>query len=236
MNVVSYLRVSGATQIEGDGFDRQSKSIEDFCRQHGLTQVNQYREGGVSGTTEGIDRPEFSLMLDYISMNQAVGTDCPKAIVVERMDRLARDLMVSELLLKECRERGIKVFSADQGALVDMAADGGDPTRVLIRQIMGALAQWEKSVLVKKLRAAKDRRKAAGEKNVEGRKPYGYFAGEAGILDLMMTWHQQGISFRGIARMLNESGQRTRTGKQFKEQNTRDLILNEKQRRSSKKQ
>jgi len=53
--------------------------------------------------------------------------------------------MTQEFLLAECRKRGLKVYSADQGQLIDMAENGGDPTRVLIRQILGALAQWEKN-------------------------------------------------------------------------------------------
>jgi len=36
------------------------------------------------------------------------------------MDRLARCLMTQEFLLAECRKRGLKVYSADQGQLIDM--------------------------------------------------------------------------------------------------------------------
>jgi DNA invertase Pin-like site-specific DNA recombinase len=241
MNVVSYLRVSGATQIAGDGFDRQDRVIEDFCRIHKLTNHREFREEGVSGTVEGIDRPMFSAALEIVSWSKQNGGEPLEAIVVERMDRLARDLMVSELLLKECRTRGIKVFSADQGNLTDMAADGGDPTRVLIRQIMGALAEWEKSVLVRKLRSAKDRLKAAGKMNVEGVKPYGFFKPEAVLLKLMLDWHNgepgrdddhadHPKNYREIARLLNIMDSRTRSGKHWTEQNVRTIILNAKRK------
>lgn len=242
MNVVSYLRVSGATQIAGDGFGRQNQAIEDFCWHNNLSHANQYQEGGVSGTVEGIDRPEFARMLDAIADPNSDSFNA-QAIVVERMDRLARDLMVSELLLKECRTRGIKVFSADQGNCTDMAADGGDPTRVLIRQIMGALAEWEKSVLVRKLRSAKDRLKAAGKMNVEGVKPYGFFKPEAALLKLMLDWHAGSPdqvdecppkNYREIARLLNIMDSRTRSGKRWTEQNVRTIILNAKAKQQSK--
>src|SRR5204863_235004 len=102
--------------------------------------------------------------------------------VVERLDRLARDLMVSEFLLKELRIRGIKVFATDQGALIDMANNEGDPTRKLIRQIIAALSEWEKSQLVLKLRVARERkRKQTGR--CEGPLPYGSITAERIILD-----------------------------------------------------
>jgi DNA invertase Pin-like site-specific DNA recombinase len=245
MNVVSYLRVSGATQVEGDGLERQAKAIIDFCKANGLNLCSEFSERGVSGTTEGIDRPAFSLALARMNPHnpELEGPPC-SAIVVERMDRLARDLMVSELLLKECRTRGIKVFSADQGNLTDMAADGGDPTRVLIRQIMGALAEWEKSVLVRKLRSAKDRLKAAGKMNVEGVKPYGFFKPEAALLKLMLDWHNgepgrdddhadHPKNYREISRLLNIMDSRTRSGKHWTEQNVRTIILNAKRKQQS---
>ncbi|TFH66661.1 MAG: recombinase family protein [Gemmatimonadales bacterium] len=167
MNVISYLRVSGQGQVEGDGFDRQAEAIDKFCTANGLCITEILQEEGVSGTIDGLDRPVLSKILT---------NDCPgqgnPTIVVERLDRLARDLMVQELILKECRERGIKVFSADQAGAVDVASNDGDPTRVLIRQIMGALSQWEKSVIVKKLKAARQRKKDLTGA-CEGRKRFG---------------------------------------------------------------
>jgi hypothetical protein len=46
-----------------------------------------------------------------------------------------------------------------------------DPTRILVRQMMGAVAQYEKSQIVLKLRGAR-MRKRAKEGRCEGRKPY----------------------------------------------------------------
>lgn len=53
-----------------------------------------------------------------------------------------------------------------------MTCGDDDPTRTLIRQVLGAIAQFEKSVIVLKLRAARERvRKSKGR--CEGRKPFG---------------------------------------------------------------
>jgi DNA invertase Pin-like site-specific DNA recombinase len=213
MRIVSYLRVSGQTQVEGDGFERQEASINKFCADLNLEIVRKFQEEGVSGTVEAVDRPAFSEMLAYI---EAYDVD---AIVVERMDRLARDLMVSEFLLRECRSRGIKVYAADQGALIDMASDGGDPTRKLIRQLMAALAEWEKSVLVKKLYEA---RKRTG--NWGGEPLYGGNPNERSIVAFMRLQRQEGRSFGQIAQTLNDLGMVNRQGGKWARQNVHRVL------------
>lgn len=183
--VYTYIRVSSRGQLDGDGPDRQRDAIAAFCAAHGLKPVGEFFERAVRGDTEGMDRPAFSDMIER-TVNLAKNGHPIEAIVVERMDRLARDLMVSEVLLAECRKHKLKVYAADQGNLVDMAGDGGDPTRVLIRQIMAALAQWEKAALVKKLRLARERKKALTGWCGETR-PYGALEGEKEILDLILS-------------------------------------------------
>lgn len=210
IKVYYYLRVSGAGQVDKDGPERQLESCKAFAGQHRLlSSATRFFERGVSGTVEGIDRPEFSRMLEYISDDRHEG---PKAILVERMDRLARDLMVQEFLLRECRARGIQVFAADQGACVDMASDGGDPTRKLIRQVLGALAEWEKSALVLKLRKARDRKREA-EGRCEGPLPYGSTPAEQKVLRAMLDLTQVCDTYLEIADKLNDAGLLTRHGK-----------------------
>lgn len=210
-------------------------AIKAFCEAHCLTFVGEFFEQGVSGTVEGMDRPQFSEMLEYIehrNLPQGLG-DNPEpvsAILVERMDRLARDLMVQEFLLAECRKRGIKVFSADQGALIDMASDGGDPTRKLIRQILGALAEWEKSQLVMKLRVARQRKKAQTGR-CEGGLPYGTIATEARILRFAIDTFDTIKNYGTVAGMLNDGGFTTKQGKAWTRQNLRPIIVGHNKRK-----
>jgi len=220
-NVFAYIRVSGKGQVEGDGPDRQKDIIGAFCLKHGLALLdgNIYFEPGVSGTVDGLDRPAFTRLLFSVERLREAGEEVT-GIVVERLDRLARDLMVSELLLAECRKRNLKVFSSDQGELIDMAADGDDPTRILIRQLMGALAQWEKSMLVKKLRMSRDRqRQLVGR--CEGRKPFGTRPGEKHCIDLLLQLCSTGETPASIAAELNRVGFVTRNGKPW----TRNYVV-----------
>lgn len=203
MKAVAYIRVSGKSQVDGDGPDRQRQAIVEFCATHELNYAADLFEQGVSGTVEGLDRPKFAEALN-------LAASWGHAIIVERMDRLARDLMVQELILRECRERGVKVFATDQG-LVDMASEGGDPSRVLIRQIMGAIAQWEKSVIVMKLRKARDRKRAETGR-CEGPKPYGATGEERRVIDRILSLCDQGFSSVVIAQTLNREGHVRRGG------------------------
>ena len=159
-NAVAYLRVSGKAQVHGDGFPRQRATVERFARAKRLTLVGEFRDEGVKGATDLEHREGLATLLDTIE------SDGVRTVLVERADRLARDLMVSEIILGQFRDLGVRVITADSG--VDLTVSDEDPTRTLIRQVLGAVAQFEKSVIVLKLRAARDRvRKSNGR--CEGR-------------------------------------------------------------------
>jgi DNA invertase Pin-like site-specific DNA recombinase len=214
MIAFAYIRVSGAAQVDGDGPDRQREKIIDFCHKHcllpqGVNKPEEYFEAGVSGTVEAMDRPAFTEALQHIERNP--GDYC---MIVERMDRLARTLMVQEVLLHECRKRGIKVFSADRGELVDQASDGADPVVKFMRQILGAVAEFEKNVLVTKMKAAKDRKRKENG-HCEGPKPYGATPAEQDVIKFICKGVEDSRPFRHIAGSLNLSGYRTRTGKEW---------------------
>ena len=69
-----------------------------------------------------------------------------RKIIVETASRFARDLMVAEVGFKMLRDRGIDLIAADNPTTF---LDDG-PTSILIRQILGAVAQFEKAMLVAK--------------------------------------------------------------------------------------
>lgn len=206
---LGYLRVSGKAQVEGDGFPRQREAIARYAKTHAIAVVGEYRDEGVSGTKDLDDRDGLSELMAHVRSNGV------RLVLVERADRLARDLMVGEVLLAEFRKLGVAVVAADSGT--DLTAGDDDPTRVLIRQVLGAVSQFEKSVIVAKLRAARLRkRRATGQ--CEGRKPFGTKPGEAETVELMRRLRRkprggERLSFDAIAARLNAEGMATRTGK-----------------------
>lgn len=200
MRAFAYLRVSGMGQVDGDGFERQLSAIRAYAKANGVTVVKVWREEGVSGKIEGVDRPEWAAMVAEIM----AGEDC--MILVERLDRLARDLMVQEHIIADLRKRRITLVSV---AEPDLCLD--DPSRKLLRQIMGAIAEYDRAMIVAKTRAARERIRKSG-KRCEGAKPYGQQAGEPEIVTRMRTWRARGDSLEKICARLQEDGVAARRG------------------------
>jgi hypothetical protein len=76
---------------------------------------------------------------------------------------------------------------------------------------MGVFAQYEKTQIVAKLRAARTRKKAETGR-CEGRKPFGSREGEQHAIDRMTALQMSGISTRAITAKLNKEGIPTRAG------------------------
>lgn len=196
----AYCRVSGRGQVEGDGFDRQEQAIWEYAIAHGIETVETYREEGVSGTKGTEDRPAWLRMMAAI-INNGVRT-----VLIEKLDRLARDLLVQETILGDLRRRGITLVPVLEP---DLCAD--DPTRKLLRQFMGAIAEYEKAMIVLKLQGARRRMKAR-EGRCEGAKPYGFYPGEADTLEHMRQLAAGGSTPTAIARELDKREIWTRSG------------------------
>ncbi len=210
---VSYLRVSGKGQVEGDGFDRQRDAVTRFAKASGFELVDEYRDEGVSGTKDLESRPGLAALLDRVENNGV------KVVVVERADRLARHLMVSEVIIDQMRRAGVRVLTAD-GA--DLTSDDDDPTRTLIRQVLSAVAQFDRAVTVLKLRAARERKRSRGER-VEGRKPYGHHPAEQTLIEHIQQLRRkprkgERMSVAAIAAQLNAEGHRNRAGREWSPQ------------------
>ncbi len=208
---VSYLRVSGRGQVHGDGFPRQREAVRRYARAKGLQLVEEFRDEGVSGTTELEGRDGLAALLDFLEV------DGVRMVLIERADRLARDLVVGEVILERFRERDVRVIAADSGTELTVGDD--DPTRKLIRQVLGAVSEYDKAVTVLKLRAARERvRRTQGR--CEGRKPFGTRPGEDQILRLICQLHRKprGEARRSCAEIadeLNRRGIPSRTGRRW---------------------
>ena len=91
-----------------------------------------------------------------------------RTIIVESPDRFARDLMVQLAGHDMLKAKGITLIAAS--APTHFIED--TPTAVLVRQVLGAIAEFEKTTLVAKLAAARRRKRMATGKKVEGRKSH----------------------------------------------------------------
>ena len=201
-----YIRVSSMGQVEGDGFERQRIAINQYASSHNIEIVQIYEEKGVGGDAETMDRPAFIEMMIALMAN---GT---RTVVIERLDRLSRDMIVQETAIKDFLKQGLSLLSSEVGEENLMVEKADNPTRVLVRRILGAIADYDKSMLVAKLRAARMRKKATGVR-VEGPKPFGSRPGEEAAVEVAKSLRMVGKTFVEIAKAMNNSGIPARTHK-----------------------
>lgn len=218
-----YLRVSGTGQVEGDGFDRQREVISGFANQAGIVIPRFYEERGVSGTKGEADRPAFQEMLTAILSNGV------RAVIVERLDRLAREYMVQEQLLVYLAAKGITLWNASTGENVTEAVKS-DPMKKAVIQIQGVFAELEKSLLVNRLAKARERKRAENGK-CEGAKSWEEIEPERKeeILKIIKKMRRkprnQGrpSSYQAIADRLNAEGMRPLRGGEWSAQLVRSF-------------
>jgi len=216
MKSFAYLRVSGKGQIKGDGFTRQEKAIKRYAETNCIEISHIYKDKGVSGTLS--NRPALAeMMVDLQQNGHGI-----KTIIVEKLDRIARDLMIQETIIQDFKENRINLISALEGA--DLLKN--DPTRKLVRQVLGAIAEYEKAMLVQKLRVARQRKKVKTGK-CEGRKSYKEASPETVAYIRKLRRKPKGMkrkAYHQVADILNEDGIPTLNGQPWNLQTIRHAI------------
>jgi len=210
VEAIGYMRTSSAANV-GEGKDseaRQRKAIEAYAKSAGMVIADWFYDAAVSGADPVEARPGFTAALTRIAGNGV------RTIIVETANRFARDLMVQEVGFAMLRDLGITLIAADSPA--SFLDDG--PTSKLIRQILGAVAEFDKAMTVAKLKGARERARRQRGK-CEGRKSYAEREGGQGLVALARRLHHDPSgrpqSLRKVAAALAEQGYVTPSGKRY---------------------
>lgn len=211
MNAVAYLRVSGQSQLEGTGFDRQVESCGKLAIAKGFSTVKLFFEEAVTGTKGEEERPAFQAMIAYMLDTET------KIVLIESLDRLAREYRIQEQLLLYLAAKGLTLYTANTGENITEAIMG-DPMKKALVQIQGVFAELDKSMIVAKLRKGRERTKAKNGR-CEGQKPFGgdltRYPWERDTLTMMRQMREAKIECKTIAAILNVKGCKTRMGGQW---------------------
>src|SRR5271166_1478186 len=177
--------------------------------------VGQYVDDGYSGAR--LDRPGLDAL-----------RDAAEAGLIQRVwclspDRLARAYAYQVLVLDELDRFGVTVAFTDSPGL---AAD--DPQSVLLTQVQGVIAEYEKAKIAERYRRGKLFRARTGE-IVTWKSSYGYrriprsaatgrahhevYEPEAAVVRRIFTDRAAGITVREICRRLNADAIPSPTGK-----------------------
>lgn len=207
MYAVGYLRVSTVGQLDGYGLDAQEAKIREYARQSGITLTRIFREEGVSGTNELVDRIALLDLMRYIE------DDAVRMVLIPQLSRLARDLMIQESILRDLWRMDVTVVSVDEPDLCS-----NDPTRKLVRQIMGAINEYDRAMIVLRLRGGRIAKARQGGHAV-GPAPMGYRTAEVDgrrvltkhdeettTIRYVFALHDKHLSYNKIAERLNSEG------------------------------
>jgi len=210
--VLGYVRVSTAEQVDGFGLSVQRKAIAGYAKAAGMCLVRTFSDEGISGSN-GLDtRQGLAEMLAVVESGQVSG------LVVYRLDRLARDLVLQETLMARMRKAGVEVLSVTEPDI-----DSDDATRILVRQVLGAIGQYERALIRSRMAAGRAAKLAAGGYG-GGRPPFGWRAEgrelvpepvEQETIALIRRLSAEGLSSRQIAAKLDEAGHRPKAGQHW---------------------
>lgn len=215
MKVALYARVSTERQAERGTIGSQLAVLREHVSSVGHELINEYVDDGHSGAR--LDRPGLDALRD------AAEAGLFEAVCCLSPDRLARAYAYQALVLDELGRLGVKVHFTDAP---DPAAD--DPQAVLLTQVQGVIAEYEKAKIAERYRRGKLFRARAGEITT-WKASYGYrriarssaggpahleiYEPEAAVVRRVFTERAGGTTIREICRQLNADGIASPTGK-----------------------
>jgi DNA invertase Pin-like site-specific DNA recombinase len=146
-----YVRVSSGEQHT----EMQERALREYVHRRGWLQHKIYRDKGISGATA--NRPGLDELLN----------DCRRrsidVIVVWKFDRFARSLKNLIAGLELCRALGIDFVSVTE------AVDTSLPAGEMLFQMIGAVAQFERSLIAERVKSGLANARANGK--ILGRPP-----------------------------------------------------------------
>lgn len=206
----AYLRTSSLTNVGGDkdSDSRQRDNIEAYANRVGVDVIEEFYDAAVKGSEPVHTRPGFADMLARIAGNGV------RMVLVESASRFARDLIIQETGYAYLKKLGITLIAVDDPD--SFTAD--TPTARLVRQVLGAVAEFEKANLVAKLKRARDKKRERTGR-CEGRKQA---PEEARALAVEL--HSGDNSLRRIAGELALRGFRGPSGKPYGPESIKAMV------------
>ena len=143
--IALYLRVSTNDQST----ELQKSEVISYCKARGFSNIEIYEDIGRTGTND--NRPELKRLLADARQRKC------DVVVCWKIDRLFRSLKHLILTLQEFDELGIKFISLkDQ---IDLTTSSGR----LLMQIIGAMGEFEASLIKERVKAGLAAAKAKGK-------------------------------------------------------------------------
>lgn len=139
LRAVGYTRVSSAIQLEdGTSLEDQEARIREYIQSRNWVTVSILSDPAQSGRSG--NRPDFRRLCRLVRRQQI------DVIVVDRIDRISRNLFTLLKFIKLLNDHGVKLVSLREQ--IDFSTIWGQ----LVLYILGALAEFYSSVLAQEIR------------------------------------------------------------------------------------
>lgn len=224
--VWGYIRVSTEKQEDGQTYEAQEKEIREFCVEKGFPTPQFVFEsasaknpaipislpaafGSPATPAEISPRPLLLMLLGFLC-------DRPGShLIVWKLDRLARVAYEQELMFDMLTRKGSHLHSTQRGEqdVLDQSKDAGDPARVMFRQMLASVAQYERRMIEIRMKTGL-RMKASKGEWAGGSRPFGYSAiGKELVIDktkvdtVLRIFYMRdrcGETYEGIAKRLEK--------------------------------
>ena len=177
MIVAIYVRVSTRKQDETNQLPR----LREIAKNRGF---EIYREYSDEASAKDANRPGWKELMEDASNHKF------DAILVTKLDRVMRSLVQLNITMSNLQTYNVKLICADIGEI-----DCSTPMGKVQMQIIGAIAEWEREIIVQRTKEGLEARKARGAKL--GRKKRDDLP-----LDSIATLRASGCSWNVISRDL----------------------------------
>jgi DNA invertase Pin-like site-specific DNA recombinase len=230
VKVIAYIRVSSVNKSDHEpSAAEQERRLRTWAKAAGHQIARICRDEGVSGTNGLASRTGLPEALRALKAREAAG------LAVIKLDRLSRDMVLQEQLLAEIRRMGAEPFTVSPAEQEFLADDPNDPSRAMIRRILGAVSQYERDMTALRLRGGKARKRAQGRytggyvpfgKQAQGRE-FAPSEGEQAAVRRIVALRREGKSYREIIAVLEAEGITPRTAAHWSPSTVRKIVLRE---------
>ncbi len=143
-----YARVSTGGQTT----ENQLRELEAVAGRLGWEIVERFVDEGISGAKGRSERPALDNLLKSVVRREV------DVVAAWSVDRLGRSLLDLIGVLGELRERGVDLYLHQQGL------DTATPSGRAMYQMLGVFAEFERAIIVERIKAGMARARAQGKR------------------------------------------------------------------------
>ena len=228
--VAAYLRVSSRVQRDRETIASQREAVLAHAGGRGWTVPGErvFADDGFSGAT--LDRPALEALRDAVAGGEV------ETVVVLSADRLSRNFAHQMLLQEEFARQGARIVSVQE-------PDDATPQGMLLRQMLSAISEYERTQIAERSRRGKIHRARQGSLNMISRPPYGYRLirkteasgarleideAEATVVRRIYDLYvREGLKMHGVSRRLDAEGIRPRHAERWPTATVAVILRNE---------